>query len=236
VCSVTSGAVPERTVGRRARSQVADVISGRLRVRQPRWRFVTSEIRKEEFVMARNIKIDSAADVVAFLKSQHEEIKGLFTQVSAARGQERKQIFADLRRLLAIHETAEEEIVHPRAKSELDDGDMIVSARLQEEREAKEVLTQLEKLDVDSSQFEEKFSAFRQDVIAHAEAEEREEFSRLAAGLDERQLHRMRKAVELAEKTAPTHPHAGVESRAANLAVGPFAAMLDRAKDLISRS
>ena len=183
--------------------------------------------------MGRNIKIDSAADVVAFLKSQHEEIKGLFTQVTGAHGEERKQIFADLRRLLAIHETAEEEIVHPRAKSELDDGEAVVSARLHEEHEAKEILSKLEKLDVDSPEFEERLSSFRQDVIAHAEAEEREEFSKLAAELDEGQLHRMRKAVELAEKTAPTHPHAGVESRTANLVAGPFAAMLDRAKDLI---
>jgi hemerythrin superfamily protein len=184
--------------------------------------------------MARNVKIDSAADVVEFLKSQHEEIKGLFTQVSASSGEQRKQTFADLRRLLAVHETAEEEIVHPRAKSELDDGEAVVSARLHEEHEAKVVLAELEKLDVDSPEFEEKFGKFRQDVVAHAEAEEHEEFSKLAAQLDEGQLHRMRKAAELAEKIAPTHPHAGVESRAANLIAGPFAAMMDRVKDLIS--
>jgi hemerythrin superfamily protein len=184
--------------------------------------------------MARNIKIDSAQDVVAFLKSQHEEIKGLFTQVAAAHGEQRKELFTDLRRLLAVHETAEEEIVHPRAKSELDNGEAVVAARLAEENEAKQVLTELEKLDVDSAEFEQKFANFRQDVIAHAEAEESEEFSQLAAQLDDGQLARMRKAAELAEKTAPTHPHAGVESQAANLAVGPFAAMLDRAKDLIS--
>lgn len=184
--------------------------------------------------MGRNVKIDSAADVVAFLKSQHEEIKGLFTQVAGAHGEERKQVFTDLRRLLAIHETAEEEIVHPRAKSELDNGEAVVSARLDEEHEAKEVLSALEKLDVDSAEFEEKFNSFEKDVIAHAEAEEHQEFSKLAMELDDRQLHRMRKAVELAEKTAPTHPHPGVESRAANLLAGPFAAMLDRAKDLIS--
>jgi len=186
--------------------------------------------------MARNIKIDSAQDVVAFLKSQHEEIKGLFTQVSAAQGEQRKEIFTDLRRLLAVHETAEEEIVHPRAKSELPNGEAVVSARLHEEHEAKEVLAELEKLDVDSAEFEQKFEKFRKDVIAHSEAEEHEEFSKLADQLDDSQLSRMRKAAELAEKTAPTRPHPGVESPAANLAVGPFAAMMDRAKDLISSS
>jgi hemerythrin superfamily protein len=186
--------------------------------------------------MGRNIKIDSAADVVAFLKSQHDEIKGLFTQVEGAHGDERQAIFNDLRRLLAIHETAEEEIVHPKAKSELDDGETVVDARLKEEHEAKEILAELEKMDVDSPEFEQKFTSFRDDVIAHAEAEEREEFSKLAAQLDDKQLSRMRKAVELAEKTAPTHPHAGVESRTANLMAGPFAAMLDRAKDMLKAS
>lgn len=88
-------------------------------------------------------------------------------------------------------------------------------------------------MDVDSPEFEEKFTSFRDDAIAHAEAEEREEFSKLAAQLDDSQLRRLRKAVELAEKTAPTHPHAGVESRTANLLAGPFAAMLDRARDLL---
>jgi hemerythrin superfamily protein len=187
----------------------------------------------EEFPVARNVKIDSSKDVVEFLKSQHEEIKGLFTQVLAASGEQRAEIFADLRRLLAIHETAEEEVVHPRAKSELADGEAIVSARLEEEHEAKQMLAELEKLDVDSPEFQEKLEAFRDDVIKHAEAEEQEEFSKLAVELDDTQLQRMRRAAELAEKTAPTHPHPGVESKSANLAAGPFAAMLDRAKDLL---
>ena len=44
----------------------------------------------------------------------------------------------------------------------------------------------------------------------------------------------MRKAVELAERLAPTRPHAGVESATGNVLVGPFAAMLDRARDALS--
>jgi hypothetical protein len=41
-------------------------------------------------------------------------------------------------------------------------------------------------------------------------------------------------AVAFAESIAPTRPHPGVESAAANMLVGPFAAMLDRARDAIS--
>lgn len=175
-----------------------------------------------------------AQHVVEFLISQHEQIKALFGQVEASSGPERERVFVELRRLLAVHETAEEEVVHPRARHELDDGAAVVDARLHEEHEAKDALAELEKLGVDSAEFAAKFATLRTDVLAHAEAEERDEFARLAAQLDDKQLARMRNAVKLAESTAPTRPHAGVESPAANLLAGPFAAMLDRARDVIS--
>jgi hemerythrin superfamily protein len=179
-------------------------------------------------------KIDSARDVVSFLKSQHEQIKAGFEQVLASSGSDREEAFVQLRRLLAVHETAEEEIVHPRAKREIANGDAVVDARLKEEHEAKEALSELEKLDVASPEFETKLRTLQADVIEHAEAEEHQEFDKLEAELDDEQLQRMRKAVELAEKMAPTRPHAGVESPAANMMAGPFAMMLDRARDAIS--
>jgi len=178
-------------------------------------------------------RVDTAQDVVAFLKAQHEQIKMMFGQVLSATGSERESAFLDLRRLLAVHETAEEEIVHPRAKRELENGEAVVGARLKEEHQAKEILAALEKLDVDSPEFTEQFTSFQADVVAHAEAEEHEEFERLAAKLDDEQLERMRNAVRIAEATAPTRPHAGVESASANMLAGPFAMMLDRARDAI---
>ncbi len=178
--------------------------------------------------------VNSAGDVVAFLTQQHEQIKSLFAQVESRRGEQRQEAFTSLRRLLAVHETAEEEVVHPKARSAVEGGEHIVDARLKEENEAKKMLSQLEGLDVDSPEFDEMIRTFKADVVAHAEAEEREEFSRLEAQLDDDQLQRMRRAAELAESTAPTRPHAGVESRSANMVAGPFAAMLDRARDVIT--
>lgn len=179
-------------------------------------------------------QVENARDVVSFLKAQHEQIKAMFQKVITSVGSEREQAFLDLRRLLAVHETAEEEIVHPRAKSELSDGDAVVDARLREEHEAKEALTELEKLEVDSTEFETKFRTLQADVVAHAEAEEHQEFERLAAELDAATLERMRNAVRMAEAMAPTRPHPGVESPGANALAGPFAMMLDRARDAIN--
>jgi hemerythrin superfamily protein len=179
-------------------------------------------------------KIASGKDVVSFLLSQHEQIKTLLGQVLESTGDKREEAFTQLRRLLAVHETAEEEIVHPKARRALDNGDDVVSERLEEENEGKQALAELEKLDVNSTEFETKFRDFKDDVVKHAEAEEHEEFNKLAEALDDSQLEKMRSAVKLAEATAPTHPHPGVESATANMLAGPFAAMMDRAKDALT--
>lgn len=178
--------------------------------------------------------LDTDQDVIRYVKGQHQHIRALMEAVESSRGQARAQSFFELRRLMAVHETAEEEIIHPAAKRVLEGGAAIIAARLVEERTAKEALTELETLDVDSPQFESKFAALQRDVLAHAESEETEELSALELHLEPDQLQRMRKAAEIAESLAPTRPHPGVESKAANMLAGPFAAMIDRARDALT--
>ncbi|OBH61501.1 hemerythrin domain-containing protein [Mycobacterium sp. E2479] len=179
------------------------------------------------------IAIKSPTDVVDFLVSQHEQIKAMFVETLAASGKAREDAFVELRRLLAVHETAEEEIVHPRAKRKIPNGAAVVDKRLHEEHEAKTVLQKLEKLDVASEEFTRELTKLRDAVVEHAEHEEIDEFAKLGEELSSEELERMGRAAKLAEAAAPTRPHAGVESQVANLAAGPFAAMLDRARDAI---
>ena len=178
--------------------------------------------------------IKSGQDVVSFLKSQHEQIKSGFEKVLASSGTAREENFVALRRLMAVHETAEEEIVHPAAKRLLVGGDTLIAARLKEENEAKTALTELEKLGTNAAEFDTKFRKLQQAVLAHAQAEETLEFDVLADKLDPSRLERMGRAVELAESMAPTRPHAGIESAAANILVGPFVAMVDRVRDALA--
>jgi hemerythrin superfamily protein len=178
--------------------------------------------------------ISTGIDVITFLEEQHEQIKILFNVVISSEGKAKQEAFTSLRRLLAVHETAEEEIIHPAARRALPNGDTLVDARLLEENEAKKVLAKLEKLDVDSPEFDGAFTLLQRGVLVHAQAEEREEFTRLEAALAPEQLDRMRRAVELAEKMAPTRPHPGVESATANVMAGPFAAMIDRVRDALT--
>jgi hemerythrin-like domain-containing protein len=179
--------------------------------------------------------VQSPDDVIKFLRDQHNLIKDMFDDVlSASDPKAREKSFTDLRQLLAVHETAEEMVVHPRARHEIADGDAIVDARIKEEHEAKEALSRLEKMDVGSAEFINELKKFRDDVVEHAEHEENEEFSMLGDALDADSRRRMVAAVQAAESIAPTRPHPGVESAKVNFAVGPFASMLDRARDAIS--
>jgi hemerythrin superfamily protein len=178
--------------------------------------------------------VQSSDDVVRFLKDQHNLIKDMFDEVlSASDLKAREKAFVELRQLLAVHETAEEMVVHPRVRSEAASGDEIVDARLKEEHTAKEQLSKLESMDLDSKEFITALTKFRDAVIDHAEHEENEEFTKLERNLKASDRERMAKAVLAAEAIAPTRPHAGVESAKMNFAVGPFASMLDRARDLI---
>ncbi len=73
--------------------------------------------------------VQSTDDVVKFLKDQHNLIKDMFDEVlSASDPKAREKAFTDLRQLLAVHETAEEMVVHPRARHEIAGGDEIVDA------------------------------------------------------------------------------------------------------------
>ena len=181
--------------------------------------------------------VQSTDDVVKFLKDQHNLIKDMFDEVlSASSTEAREKSFISLRQLLAVHETAEEMVVHPRARHEIADGDAVIDGLLHEEHVAKEHLSKLEGMDIGSEEFIKELTSFRDAVVEHAEHEETEEFTKLTRELSAEDRKRMAGAVQAAEAIAPTRPHSGVESAKANFALGPFASMLDRARDLIQQA
>jgi hemerythrin superfamily protein len=173
-------------------------------------------------------------DVVQLLLSQHREAEQLFAEVEQAAGDARREPFERLVRLLAVHETAEEEVVYPAIRSSVEDGDQLADDRLAEESEAKEALSDLEKTDIDDAAFGEKLQAVKQLVLTHAGNEERTIFPRLRGAQSQEQLESMAQAVRAAEAVAPTHPHPrGPESALGNVVVGPFVGIADRVRDAI---
>jgi hemerythrin superfamily protein len=172
-------------------------------------------------------------DVVKILLRQHARIREGFIQVKAATGADRQQKFDELRALLAAHETAEEMVLRPVTVQTA--GAEVADARNAEEKDDNRVLAQLEKLDVHTAEFTDLFAEFQKSVLRHAENEESEEFPYIQNGRTAEQLASMGQVLLAVEKIAPTHPHAGTAgSPTLQWAVGPFASVLDRARDALS--
>lgn len=171
-------------------------------------------------------------DVVDLLLSQHNEVKALFARVKSSTGDQKRDAFQDLVRLLAVHESAEEQVVHPAARH--DAGDSVVDARLHEENEAKHVLSDLYDLGTGNPEFDARFAEFEQAVLAHAAHEEQEEFPQLRRNTDPGRLRRMAGAVRAAEAVSPTRPHpAAGENPVSNMLAGPPVAIFDKVRDAV---
>jgi hypothetical protein len=172
-------------------------------------------------------------DVVDLLLVQHARIEELFTLAAGTQGDAKREAFDDLVRMLAVHETAEEEVVHPLSRGLVDGGDAMVDDRLAEERQAKEMLVALIEAGPDGDGFDEGLLLLRDAVLMHARYEERYEFPQLRAKVPAERLRSLGTAVRAAEAVAPTRPHPGAESATTNLVTGPALAVADRARDLV---
>lgn len=171
-------------------------------------------------------------DVIRILLEQHARIRELFQRTASATGETRQDAFDELRALLAVHETAEQMVLRPASKDAASES--VADARNHEEEEATVMLAELEKLDVNSADFDVKLSELKAAVEAHAEAEEHEEFPHVLSSCDEDKRKMLGKRLRQAEAIAPTHPHPSTSGNTkAQYAVGPFASLLDRAKDAL---
>ncbi|WP_406083807.1 hemerythrin domain-containing protein [Micromonospora zamorensis] len=175
-------------------------------------------------------------DVVDLLLAQHAQIEQLFLLVIGSTGDTRRDAFDDLVKLLAAHETAEEEVVHPLARTlPGGGGDAMVDDRLDEERQAKETLQTLIKGGVDADGFDTGIVLLRDAVLTHARYEERYEFPQLRQHVPVDRLRSLAAAVRAAEASAPTRPHPSAQSAKGNLAAGPVLAVIDRVRDAVRK-
>ncbi len=166
------------------------------------------------------------------MRHDHDELREMFARLEAATGEQRRELFQRLLGELVRHEVAEEEILRPVSKR--DAGEAIANARIKEESQAEELLKEMEKLDPGSAEFTSKLAKLRREVERHAEAEETKEFPRVAEKETTERLEQMGRVYEAAKMVAPTRPHPSIPNTpVANMLVGPFAAVIDRARDAV---
>jgi hypothetical protein len=118
------------------------------------------------------------ADVVDLLLAQHALVEDLFRETLASTGTTRDERFAELVRVLAVHEAAEEAVVHPLAHSRID-SPALVDGRLEEEARATRMITELVQMGTGAVGFESALMDLRLAVLIHARHEERYEFTSL---------------------------------------------------------
>ena len=172
-------------------------------------------------------------DLIAAVLRDHAEIKQRFAEVMEATDREAKEeAFRRLARKIVVHETAEQELVHPLARAK--GAGTIVDERLREESKGESALSDLEKMGVDDPNFDAKFREFQKEVLEHAESEEKNEHPRIDEAVSSHRLQQMATPFRAAEAAAPTHPHPhGPTSATGNLVAGPALALMDRVRDAV---
>jgi len=148
-------------------------------------------------------------NVIDVIKAQHQQIKGMLEDTLSASGEERERLFKKVKTLMGAHEAAEEAIVHPVSRNQIVNGDSIVAEHLIEEDEARTALSALEKLRVDSAEFQAQLTELKQAVVKHAESEESKEYNPLATGLGTAELERMGQDFEARTRDAGGKPSKG---------------------------
>jgi len=146
------------------------------------------------------------SDVTSVIAKQHEETKQVLQDLLRREGVERARVFRKLRVMIALHETAEEQAVHPEAMRQLGGNDQGIKARIAEESEAGELIGKLESFDIDSKDFMDGFTELANSVIEHAQAEEEDEWPALReitdANINERMVRVMSAVPTVADDPA----------------------------------
>jgi len=136
------------------------------------------------------MSVPATGDIVDVLIAQHQELIDNLDDVRRSRGGPRADAFALLQVLLRAHEQGEQEVVHPVTRGLVDDPETVFE-RVHEEQGLDLSLSELRGLDLDGAEFDRRFHAFRDAMIAHLGWEERVEFPGLRARRTAEQLFAM---------------------------------------------
>ncbi len=175
-----------------------------------------------------------AQDVLQLLKEDHQAAEKLLARFEEVAPADRGDYFCEVVHTLVGHEVAEELVVYPDLRQSSGQGDQVADARLREQAEAEEVLARLEHVDPVSAEFAETFRQLRQEVLAHAQAEEATVFPLLEGATDAEQRQALGEHYQKAKESAPTHPHPhSPDTPPGNRVLGPIAALFDRTRDAV---
>jgi fatty-acid peroxygenase len=143
--------------------------------------------------------MSSHAELVAAVTSQHGQIAELISRTALTDGETRREAFEAMRRLMALHEAAEQATIHPLVTTSDGEGSEVGEQRVVEEDEASNLMERLEGFDVSSYEFTVQVQLLEEAMTFHAKAEETRELPTLR-GAPEADLRRAIAALSTAEQ------------------------------------
>ena len=110
-------------------------------------------------------------DALELLKQDHQKVKELFEKAEEAEGKEQEKIFEQIKTELETHARIEETVFYPAVQEHEELKDMVLES-LEEHKQIKTLLREMDNLASDSEKFEPKLKVLMENVEHHAEEEE----------------------------------------------------------------
>lgn len=111
-------------------------------------------------------------DALELLKTDHKTVKDLFKKVEASKSdKQQKQLFEEIKTELETHTHIEETVFYPAVAKHDELKDMVLES-LEEHKQVKTLLREMDNLTEDSEKFEPKLKVLMENVEHHAEEEE----------------------------------------------------------------
>jgi hemerythrin superfamily protein len=111
-------------------------------------------------------------DALELLKEDHQKVKELFEEAEGTEdSKEKNRIFGEIQRELETHARIEETIFYPAMQQHEELKEMVLES-IEEHRQIKTLLKEIDNLKSDSEKFEPKLKVLMENVEHHAEEEE----------------------------------------------------------------
>ena len=135
---------------------------------------------------------DGQTNAIDLLKTDHDRVETLFEKVKANEDGNNSSTFEQIRQELVTHTHIEEQVFYPHLLSSGDEElQKLTREALEEHRQVKMFLEELETLSGDAPAFRAKLKVLIEDVEHHVEEEEDEMFPLVEDQIDEETLLRL---------------------------------------------
>ena len=139
-------------------------------------------------------------NALELLKTDHQKVKELFKKAEGANAARQKQLFEQIKKELETHTHIEEMVFYPAVR-QTEELEKMVLESLEEHKQVKTLLREMENLTSDSEKFEPKLKVLIEDVEHHVKEEEEEMFPLVKAQFDKAALEALGSEMEKEKAT-----------------------------------